>query len=415
VTPVVVLVTHHHVGVGIARSLGRLGVPVYGIDRDRFSPMFYSRFCRGRFIWDVHREPVEATLAFLKRVADRIGCRALLIPTSDVGAMLVAEHSESLAEKYIFPRQPAGLVKSLCSKRDLYYLAKRCAVPTPEAAFPVSRTDVLDFISQARFPILVKPIYNLVPGLKPWRMILVHSPQELMALYDSIDNQSRHNVMLQEYIPGGDEMTWTFNGYFDTHGDCLAACTGRKLRNFPAYFGQASLAVCANNDHVKNATVEFMRRIGYVGALDLGYRYDTRDGSYKVNDVNPRIGAMFRLFVDANGVDVVRTLYWDLTGQTVEMSAAPEGRKWIVEDFDLAAAFRYWRDRKLTVVEWLRSLSGIKEMSFVCADDPLPALAACMMDINRRWSERRKLFRRDDRRKTNVVAAPLKPEARGES
>src|SRR5579885_2552746 len=221
VTPVVVLVTHHHVGLGIARSLGRLGVPVYGIDRDRFSPMFYSRFCRGRFIWDVHHEPVEATLAFLKRVADMIGRRALLIPTSDVGAMLVAEHAERLAGEYIFPRQPAGLVKSLCSKRELYYLAKQCAIPTPEAAFPASRADVLDYVSRVRFPILVKPIYNFVPGLKPWRMILVYAPEELMACYDSMDNQSSQNVMLQEYIPGGDEMTWTFNGYFDARGDCL--------------------------------------------------------------------------------------------------------------------------------------------------------------------------------------------------
>ena len=42
-----------------------------------------------------------------------------------------------------------------------------------------------------------------------------------------------------------------------------------------------------------------MKELGYRGILDIGYRYDARDGRYKVLDVNPRIGATFRLFVGA--------------------------------------------------------------------------------------------------------------------
>src|SRR5712671_7863823 len=86
-TPVVVLVCHHHVGLGIARSLGRLGVAVYGIDSDRLSPMFFSRYCRGTFIWDLHSAPAEESIAFLSEVSRKIGRRAILIPTSDIGAM----------------------------------------------------------------------------------------------------------------------------------------------------------------------------------------------------------------------------------------------------------------------------------------------------------------------------------------
>ena len=43
-------------------------------------------------------------------------------------------------------------------------------------------------------------------------------------------------------------------------------------------------------------TCDFMQAIGYHGILDIGYRRDQRDGSYKVLDVNPRIGCTFRLF-----------------------------------------------------------------------------------------------------------------------
>jgi D-aspartate ligase len=48
-----------------------------------------------------------------------------------------------------------------------------------------------------------------------------------------------------------------------------------------------------------------MQEIGYSGIVDIGYRYDRRDGEYKLLDVNPRVGATFRLFVDSNGMDVV--------------------------------------------------------------------------------------------------------------
>jgi D-aspartate ligase len=214
-------------------------------------------------------------------------------------------------------------------------------------------------------------------------MAIVNTERELLDHYNAVEDTATPNVMLQEYIPGGDEMTWTFNGYFDRDGNCPVAFTGRKLRNFPPYFGQASLAVCAKNDHVEKTTLAFMKGIGYRGPLDLGYRYDARDGKYKVNDINPRVGAMFRVFVGDNGMDVVRALYQDMTGQSVTPASAPEGRKWIVEDVDLLSSFRYWRDGKVTMREWMNSFRGVREMTFLAADDPLPFAGACMMDARR--------------------------------
>lgn len=382
-TPVVVLVCHHHVGVGIARSLGRLGVPVYGIDGDRLSPTFFSRYCRGKFVWNLHDAPAEETIDFLVEVSRTIGRRALLVPTSDIGAIFVAEHAERLAGGYIFPDRSAALVRSLCNKQEMYYLARKWNVDAPQTAFPRCREDVLEYLGTASFPILLKPVYNLVPGLKPWRMVIVNSKRELLDRYDAVEEPAAPNVMLQEYIPGGDEMTWTFNGYFDRHGECQVAFTGRKLRNFPPYFGQASLAVCAKNHRVQEITLAFMKSIGYRGPLDLGYRYDARDGRYKVNDINPRVGAMFRLFVGENGMDVVRALYQDMTGQAVTPASAPEGRKWVVEDLDLLSSFRYWRDGKFSLGEWMNSYRGVREMALLAADDPLPLVGACLMDAGR--------------------------------
>jgi len=190
-------------------------------------------------------------------------------------------------------------------------------------------------------------------------------------------------LMLQEYIPGGDEMTWTFNGYFDRSGACNVAFTGRKLRNYPAYFGQASLGVCVHNDEVTETTIGFMKAIGYRGPLDLGYRYDAGDGRYKVNDINPRIGSMFRLFVGANGMDVARALYQDMTAQNVTSAATQAGRKWVVEDCDWISALRYWRDGKLTLKGWRDSLRGVHETSYLATDDLWPVAGVVAANLRR--------------------------------
>src|SRR6266851_3234046 len=395
-TPAVVLGCFRQGGIGIVRSLGRIGVPVYAIDADRFAAAFFSKYCRGSFLWDINRAPSSESLRFLMELGDKLGRRSVLIPTSDTGAMFVAAQADHLTERFIFTGQSNSLVRSLCSKKGMHQIAKRFNIPTPETSFPASRDEVLSYLSIARFPILVKPIYNNMHSgrVKPWRIFLVHNARELLDCYDAIEDPLTPNVMLQEYIPGPDSATWTFNGYFDRDSRCLMGLTGRKLRNYPPYFGQASLGICQRNDEVEKSAVDFMKRIRYKGPLDIGFRYDCRDSHYKVNDVNPRIGAMFRVFVGGNGMDVARALYQDLTNQPVSGATPQEGRKWIVEDVDWVSAIRYWRDGNLTLRDWLRSVSGITETTFLARDDPLPFAGVCLQNTTRAFSAGLRAFKR---------------------
>ena len=118
-----------------------------------------------------------------------------------------------------------------------------------------------------------------------------------------------------------------------------------------------------------------MKAVGYRGVLDTGYKYDARDGQYKLLDVNPRTGVTFRLFVDNNGTDVVRALYRDLTGQPVPRALPKEGRKWMAENFDFISSAISLRDGSLGVAGWLRSLRSVEETSWFATDDLRPFLA----------------------------------------
>jgi predicted ATP-grasp superfamily ATP-dependent carboligase len=374
-TPVVVLKAYAHGALGIVRSLGRLGVRVHVIDSHPRAPTFSSRYCQGKFVYDLDNLPAEKLLTAVLDVGQRIGQRSILIPTNDDVAMFVADHADALKQWFIFPDQPSQLVHSLCSKKEMYGLAKKLGLPTAKAAFPHSRAEVSSFLKGAVFPIMLKG----VDGERLWRrtgkkMFIVRSESELLDKYDRVEDPENPNLMLQEYIPGSDDSVWMFNGYFNERSECLLAFTGRKIRQCPIHTGSTSLGICLRNEIVEKTTKEFMKKIGYKGILDIGYRYDARDGIYKVLDINPRIGSTFRLFVAENGMDVARALYLDLTGQAVIPGLAPEGRKWIVEDLDLVSCFRYHRDGKLTVGEWLRSFRGIQEAAYFAPDDLLPIL-----------------------------------------
>src|SRR4029450_5880410 len=145
------------------------------------------------------------------------------------------------------------------SKKEMYLLAKRCAIPTAETAFPQCRQDVVRYLESARFPIMLKGIYGKklkVRSGKP--MFIVRDARELLERYDALEDPAQPNLMLQEYIPGGDDTIWMFNGYFNAASDCLVGFTGRKLRQCPVYTGPTCLGVCLPNAQVDESTRRFM-------------------------------------------------------------------------------------------------------------------------------------------------------------
>jgi predicted ATP-grasp superfamily ATP-dependent carboligase len=168
----------------------------------------------------------------------------------------------------------------------------------------------------------------------------------------------------------------------------LFGATGRKLRQFPPHRGSTSLGICARNDVVETQTKQLMQVVGYRGPLDVGYRFDARDGRYKLLDLNPRIGSTFRLFAAENGLDVARTLYLDVTGQTIPSAQVSEGRKWVVETNDLVSSWTQFRKRQLTPVGWLRSLRDVQEGAWLASDDLAPVAALPLQWFRKRFGER---------------------------
>lgn len=365
----------HHGILGIARSLGRLGVDVHIASPDP-AVETRSRFARRWFAWTLE-DGGEQSLARLDAIGEELGGGQVLVPVDDSAAAFVDRHADSLGDRFVFPRQPRDLVRTLSSKRALHDLCRSHDVPTPHTAFPESEADAEAFARTIGYPVVVKR----AEGWRPVRranapsVVIAHDPVALRSAYADLDGREGPNAVLQEYVPGGARSIWMFNGYFDERSDCLFHATGQKIRQAPPHTGATTLGVCRANAEVATTTKRLFKALGYRGIVDLGYRFDARDGAYKLLDVNPRIGSTFRLFATRDGVDVVRCLYRDLGGRPLSSSAPEDGRRWLVEDLDLLSSLRYHREGTLSMRQWLSSIRGVDELAWYAADDLAPAAA----------------------------------------
>jgi D-aspartate ligase len=371
----------HHGGLGVVRSLGRLGIPVYGVYRERLMPAAVSSYLSGRFIWRGEVEDEGRFLDGMAMIGERLGRPAVLVPTDDLGAIMVSQHVATLSRWFRFPDPPTGLAPLVASKKGLYELCSKLGIPCPQVSYPSSRHDLEEFAAKAAFPLVAKAIEPwLVPagaGLKSTSII--HNPEDLLDLYRRLEGNSAGNLLLQEYIPPDRAQDWFFHGYCDARSSCLVSFTGVKLRSYPPYAGATSLGRCQDNDTLRGHAEQLLETIGYRGIMDLDYRLDLRDGEYKLLDFNPRVGAQFRVFEDAAGVDVVRALHLDLTGREVRRRPQREGRVLVVEQSDLLASLGYHRAGDLSLSSWLSSLpASRRELAWFARDDLAPFLLMCV-------------------------------------
>lgn len=398
-TPVVV-VNCKLGGLAVMRSLGRLGVTLHGVDASPDATAFASRYCRQRHLQGLELQHSEQLLDTLMKISDRLDQEAILIPTSDDTSLFVATHREQLKDRYLFQNNSQELIETLISKEGMHGLAKANGIPVPDISFPQSFADIEAYIdSGGKFPVMLKAIDGTRLFKRTGKkMVIVPTAEALVNSFRELDEPGFPNLMLQEYIPGDDDQIYIFNGYFNRESECLVGFTGHKIRQFPVHVGCASLGIATWNQQVADMTTSFMRAIGYQGILDIGYRFDARDGQYKVLDINPRVGQAFRMFVAENDLDVVRALYLDLGGQELPVSKPREGRRWMIEDLDLISSYHYYKEGTLSFGQWLRSFRGVEEAMWFSWRDPKPFLLMLgdMLGQFTRWAGKRfaGLFRR---------------------
>lgn len=371
----------HHGAVAAARSLGRLGVPVYAVVEDRFTPLGLSRYLTGSFLWPTSgaEEPAEL-VAGLRRIGERLGRPAVALATDDEAAVLLGAYRAELDDLFLLPRIDPELPRRVADKRLLYELCREHGVPAPATVFPDTPVEVRQAVEQLGLPVVVKncsPFGRLSAPTVGGTTVL-RDREDVKELERAIGRPGGSRVLMQEYLPDGDRPErqapdWFVHMYCDGEARADALFTGVKLRSWPHGGGATARGTAAPHPELAQATADLCRRIGYRGIGDLDWRYDRRDGRFNLVDFNPRLGAQAQLFRTTTGVDLVRALHLDMSGRSTAGGEQIDARELIVEHFNVAsvlASGRRWRQVPP------HPHATRRELAWFAWDDPAPFVMA---------------------------------------
>lgn len=366
------------IGLTIARSLGRHGIPVVRVHPNRLEHGLSSRYCTAVEVCPDPVDSEEALVDFLLGLRAYGGPR-VLFPASDDSADFVARHQEALRGAFELPVARREIMETIIDKRRQYARAVELGIPIPRTWFPEAGEDGRHFAGRVvGYPCVLKPLvahrwrrremHAATGGRKGF---LAHDPDELATCYDRI----RHvdpEVMVQEVVPGEDQRLFTFHSYLDARSEPLGYCIRRKIRQYPVDFGHCMITESCFDPVVLEQSLRLLRGIGYHGLSGVEWKVDPRSGEYLLIEINARAGQTIGIAA-ACGVDLPWIAFLDKLGRAVQPVRGFEtGMKWLWLFGDLRSFFELRRRGALTFREWWRSLSGKKVHAVWARDDWRP-------------------------------------------
>jgi D-aspartate ligase len=368
-----VVVGGEHPGLGVARSLGRRGIPVVVID-DQQSISSFSRYTT----WTVRvpdlrdeRKAVEAVM----EVGRRFDLRGwVLFPTRDETVAAFSRYRSELSQLFRVTTPGWETIQWAWDKKKTYELAERLGLPCPRTFNPRS-VDELQALEQY-LPLALKPAvkenFFYATGAKAWR---ANTPAELRDVYARARKLIKpEEVLLQEIVPGGGDRQFSYCAFF-RDGEARGTLVARRARQHPHEFGRAATYVeTIERPEVEALAERFLRALNYYGLVEIEFKQDPRDGRYKLLDVNARTWGFHTLGFPA-GVDFPYLLYADQLGLPFTPTRGSVGMGWLRLVTDIPCALSEMLRGRLNLTSYLASLRHTQIESVFSREDLLPTLA----------------------------------------
>ncbi len=367
--PGALVIGGNQMALGVVRSLGRSGIPVWVLADDHLVAAT-SRYTRRTLKWPARQED---QLQLLLDLPEDLVHGWVLFPTGDEDVELVSRHHFLLSKRFRITTAPWETVRWAHDKRLTYHLAERLGIDHPWTRYPADREEVSTL--DCTFPAILKPAMkegiNPLTRAKAWR---VENREELLARYDEACKiVPPDKVMIQTLIPGGGEAQYSYAALC-LEGRPLATLVARRTRQYPLDFGRSSSYVeTVDCPEIEEPSRRFLAETCFTGLVELEFKRDCRDGRYKLLDVNPRLWAWHTLGRRA-GVDFPYLNWLMAQGEAVPEARARTGARWLRLSSDLPAALALFRLGQLSPRAYLEMLRGPLEYAIFAPDDPLPAI-----------------------------------------
>ena len=359
-----------HVSIAVARSLGRQGIPVWLLANHPIPS--YSRYVKRSFPWPGadHADGVSSIIELAKK-HNLQGW--VLIATGDQDMRLIAKNHALLSQHFRVATPDWDTIQWAYDKRLTYQRAAQLGIDFPKSFEPRSMREVEQL--DCRFPVILKPAFRKTADeftqAKAWK---ADDRAQLVALYKRaaalVGNDA---IIVQEWIPGGGEAQFSYAALCE-RGEPIVSLTARRSRQHPIDFGRSSTFVeSIEQSDVEELAGRFLKSLNYTGVAEVEFKHDSRDGHYKLLDVNGRFWTWNGLGQLA-GIDFPYLAWRQAMGMSVSPARAQPGVAWMHASRDIMAAYGELTAGSLTLGKYLRSLGQRLTFANFAIDDPMPAI-----------------------------------------
>ncbi len=266
----------------------------------------------------------SVTISLLVSFAEaHSGEELYLFGCTDEYAEMIIRNRAALSEYYFCPCVTADMAETLGTKESFYSMCEKYGIPYPKT-FILRPDDKADSLSEEilgfSYPVIIKPSHSSSYWKHPFdgmkKVYCAKNEDEARAIAGKIFGAGyEESLIIQDMIPGGDDRMYVLTCYSGTDGKTKKACLGHVLleEHTPKGLGNHTAVITENHPEITELLIKFLDEIGYMGFSNFDIKYDSRDGKFKVFEVNLRQGRS-NYYVTSAGQNIAKTVIDDCRG-----------------------------------------------------------------------------------------------------
>lgn len=366
----IVIGGNHYNTLGVIRSLGEKGVPVFLILTSNKN----SYISKSKYItkcWQITKSRDEIIDILLNNFSNE-DYKPVIIPTSDLVMVILDRNFNLLKSKYILPNidKSEGKVTHLMNKKIMNEMAAISGLIVPKSLeIDLTNTEI-NIPERVIYPCIVKPLSS-IDGKKEDIKICKDESELKITLWNL--SMSYDKVLVQEYIDSEDSKMIEVIGCVTAIGkEVILPAIIEKKREFPLKVGSTSYAlVTPNSKYIsKDQIVKFLEKLNYVGVFDIEFKY--ANGKTYFIEINYRNGAPGYALTKM-GVNIPYLWYLDASGTEISNK-----NRELTKSFNLMMEgrdFRHVLNGDLKVGSWIKDLINTNAFLFINFNDIKPIIS----------------------------------------
>lgn len=302
-------------GYSIAQELNEMGSgPMVLVQYNNQIARFSNKFCKKV---TVNKSP-DSLLLELERLNERYGY-LVLFPTDDLFIENLFKIKDKIKGFAFLPFNPENI--SACSNKAVQYdFCEKLGIPYPKSLELKASHDISKLEQELRFPIIIKPNKREDLKIDLFRSILISSKKEIESHRFRLEEFYGKGVsfLASEVVPGSSNGNiYAYVGYRSPRTKTiLNEWIGRKLTQYPDDYGVFSSASNEAPEIVREQGQRLLNGMDLHGICEPEFKYDPRDGDYKLMEINLR-SMMWHRVGNLSGVFLQQTQWLDALGETV--------------------------------------------------------------------------------------------------